>query len=88
MVTPILRSMKGKERMWGWGEKAAPLEKPLVNQNLTDYPRPGWVQTTLDVTFQLGSHHVPSRRVNQKSRAAVSTNTQSCSRSEQELGLS
>lgn len=54
MVTPILRPMKGKERMWGWEEKATPLEKPLVNQNLTDYPRPGWVQTTLHVTFQLG----------------------------------
>lgn len=88
MVTPVLHPMKGKERIWGWEEKATPLEKPLVNQNLTDYPRPGWVQTTLDVTFQLGSHQLPSRRVDQKSRAAVSTNTQSCSRSEQELGLS
>lgn len=75
MVTPILCPMKGKERMRGWEEKAAPLQNPLVNQNSTDYPRLGWVQTTLDVIFQLGSLQLPSRRVNQKSRAAVSTNT-------------
>lgn len=27
--------LKAKERMRGWEEKAAPLEKPLVDQNLT-----------------------------------------------------
>lgn len=39
-----------KERMWGWEEKAVPLEKPLVNLNLKESPRLNWVQTSLDVT--------------------------------------
>lgn len=39
-----------KERMWGWEEKAVPLEKPLVNLNLKDSPRLNWVQTSLDMT--------------------------------------
>lgn len=62
--------------MWGWEEKATSLERGLWSTGLDRFPQAGMGTNFPACDIQLGSLQPSNGRASQRSRAAVSTNTQ------------